>query len=70
MTEANARRAIRRLGYILRKSRCRTPEDPSFGGYVIIEPERNIIVAGFHSSAYGYDLDDVIAWIEDKRQKR
>jgi hypothetical protein len=61
--EDRARRALRREGYFLRKSRCRTPEVWGYGGYMIVN-ERNCIVGGGHvGNGYSMDIEDVEGWL-------
>jgi hypothetical protein len=62
--ENNARRAITRLGYALRKSRRRDPQSPDFGLYCILDPVRNAYVAGGSPWSHSMTLDDVEAWLE------
>jgi hypothetical protein len=44
--ENRLRRLARRKGYVLRKDRARTRSGNHQGGYMIIEADRNVIVAG------------------------
>lgn len=57
--ESRLRRLARRHGLTLHRSRCGTPEHPDFGGYMIIDPERNAVVAGGSPFAFCMSLDDV-----------
>jgi|SRR5690348_13327506 hypothetical protein len=63
ITEANVRRLATREGYVLRKSRCRTPEDPSYGGFMLIEPQRNFAVVGVHPQPFSADLEEIHDWL-------
>ena len=46
MIESKARRELKKLGYLLKKSRVRKPHLNDQGGYMIIEPNMNSVVAG------------------------
>jgi hypothetical protein len=63
--DARARRAARRVGLVARKSRWRHPIQ-NCGGFMLVEPSRNIPVAGFQ-----YDLEPeaviAIAWMIERR---
>ncbi len=63
--EARARRQLNRMGYILRKSRARNPEDMTYGGYLIADPESRVVVYGYGNAGRNYDLslEDVEDWI-------
>ena len=61
--ERRARREARRQGFLLQKSRCRTPRATEFGGYLIVDPEYNAVVAGGNPWAYSMGLDDVEGWL-------
>lgn len=57
---ARVRRALRKHGYVLRKSRRRgaaTLDD--FGEYMIVDADANAVVAG---SRFDFTLDDAEAW--------
>lgn len=64
MTEQAVRRLARREGYVLRKSRSRDPDNPSYGGYLLIEPERNLLMLGGGAFNYSADLDEVVDWLK------
>lgn len=57
--EARLRRMARRRGLQLVKSRRRDPLAVGYGGYMIIDPDRNRIVAGELDSHRAMTLDDV-----------
>lgn len=61
--EARARRAARRVGYLVRKSRQRTnvPNLHNLGGYMLIDAERNWVVQG---SDFELSAQDVIEFCE------
>ena len=54
--EARLLRVARRRGLIVKKCRLRTPEDPRYGQYWIIDPYSNTIVDG---GDFGLDLGEV-----------
>ena len=59
------------MGYQLMKAAARDPDNITFGGYMIIEPLSNFVVAGHGGNArggYGLDLDDVEAWVREHGQ--
>lgn len=62
--ENRLRRLTKRHGLWLVKSRCRTPSDLSYGGFMLIEPNRNFIVAGGDPFAFSLSLADVEAWLK------
>ena len=63
ITESKVRRLAAREGYVLRKSRCRTPDDPSYGGYMVIEPTRNFAVLGIHPWPFSASLEEAYDWL-------
>lgn len=67
MDESTARRALGKLGYAMRKSRQRThvPNLDNRGHYMIVDVERNFIVAG---ERFDMTLDDIGKWLK-KRAK-
>lgn len=56
--ESRIRRLARRHGYLVRKSRARkyVPTMNDFGEYMLIEPNRNLVVLGERFNA---SLDDI-----------
>ena len=59
--ENRLRLAAQRKGLRLEKSRTRDPHDLTFGGYMLVNIERNAIaygVAGHTAGGYGLSLDD------------
>ncbi|MFI4976342.1 MAG: hypothetical protein ACHP84_17550 [Caulobacterales bacterium] len=58
-TETVYRRRAASIGLRLEKSRCRTPEHPSFGGYMIVDIKRNFAVAGADHFAYSLSWEDL-----------
>ena len=60
--EQRARRQLRQQGYALRKSRVRNWNIDNLGGYMVIEANRNLIVAG---QRFDMSLDDVEHFIRE-----
>lgn len=55
-----ARRDASKLGLAVRKSRYRLPElRGTYGGYMLIDPETNSIIAGANPTAFSLSLDDL-----------
>jgi hypothetical protein len=61
--DGHARRAAKRIGLMARKSRTRTIHLNDHGGYMLIEPYRNCVVAG---ERFDLTAEDVIAWCAGK----
>ena len=61
--EARARRAAKRQGYELVKSRARSPIAPDYRGYVIVNPDTNMVEAGELNSCRALGLADVAAFL-------
>ena len=57
--DARARRAAKRVGLVARKSRRRAVSLDDFGGYALIDPHLNFIVAG---EKYNLDAEAVIEY--------
>jgi hypothetical protein len=62
--ENRLRRIAERRGYRLEKSRRRDPHAPDFGGFMLIEAEKNYVVVGGHPFAYSASLEDVEDWLD------
>jgi hypothetical protein len=62
--EDRCRRALRRKGFALRKSRRRDPAMPDHGGYMIVDPVWNAAVAGSSPIAYAISLEAVQAFLD------
>jgi hypothetical protein len=54
--ELRLRRAAKQRGLALRKSRARTPNIDNQGGYMVVNPSRNVVVRG---KQFDLSLDDV-----------
>jgi hypothetical protein len=61
--DARARRAARRAGLEARRSRLRVGAPDNFGGYTLIDPFRNAIVAG---ERFDLTPQDVIEFCDQK----
>ena len=59
---ARLRKLAKRKGYIIHKSRRSISAD-NLGGYQIVEPNRNVVVAG---SRYEYTPGDVEEWLNSE----
>jgi hypothetical protein len=65
VSEQSVRRLAKREGYVLKKSRVRSPSDPSYGGYMLVEPERNFVVFGIGLYPYSADLEEIRTWLQE-----
>src|SRR4051812_36925854 len=63
--ENRCRRALRRRGLALHKSRRRDPTMHDDGGYMVVDPVRNASVAGGSPIPYGMSLADVETHLAD-----
>jgi hypothetical protein len=57
--ERQLRRAARRQGLALEKSRCRDERAFEYGGFMVLDAATNGVVAGGHPMAFSLSLDDV-----------
>ena len=66
--EARLRRLARRHVLRVEKSRCRTPESPAYGGFMLIPYGYggNQVVAGADPFAYCLSLEDLAEAIEER----
>jgi hypothetical protein len=53
----------KRRGLAVRKCRRRDPRAIDFGGYHILDPHCNVVVAGAHPVDFSFTLDDVEEWL-------
>lgn len=60
--DARARRAAKRVGLVAKKSRSRRATVDNHGGFMIIEPRSNAVVAG---QRFNCSADDVVAFCQD-----
>jgi hypothetical protein len=60
-TESRARRAARRAGLIVRKSRWRLNSNDNYGGFMIVDPSTNIPVYGFQCDLDPQEVIDYCA---------
>lgn len=67
-TEYNLEKRLRKLakskGLRLMKSRCRTPSDPSYGGYMLVDVYRNYVVEGAYRHEFDATLERVAMYLE------
>ncbi|MBV8949798.1 MAG: hypothetical protein JOZ99_02905 [Actinobacteria bacterium] len=62
--ESRLRRRAQRQGLKLVKSHRRDPRAADYGGYWIIDPERNFLLAGDTNT--GMELDGVEEWLDSQ----
>ncbi len=60
--EARARRAAKKVGLVARKSRWRANSLDNHGGFMLVEPRRNYLVAGEH---FDLTAEAVIDWCRE-----
>jgi hypothetical protein len=63
--ENRVRREAARQGYRLLKSRTRKVDAPDFGGFMLVDAERNWHIGGGNPYAFSWSLDDVEAWLNE-----
>ena len=63
--EERFRGRLARRGFLLRKSRSRTPEHLGYGGYLIMDVATNSVVAGAWPYAFSMDIGDVEAFMAE-----
>jgi len=63
--ENRLRRTAKKLGLCVRKSRARTITPDNHGGYIVIDPQYNIALAGWN---YDLDIDGLEEWLNDYNQ--
>ena len=61
--ENRLRRAAKRQGRELQKSRARDPRALGFGRWRLVDAATNAVVAGGHPWDYSLTLDEVEAWL-------
>jgi hypothetical protein len=62
-SESQARRAAKRVGLVAHKSRWRANTIDNLGGFQIIDPMRNWIVA---AEKFNFTADDVVAFCAER----
>ena len=60
--DARARRAARRVGLVAIKSRWRKDSVDNYGGFMIVEPNRNIVEAGVR---FDMSAEEVVEFCKD-----
>jgi hypothetical protein len=68
--EDRLRRAARRQGLAIQKSRARNPRHVCCGLWRIIDPSTNTVVIGAGVLDYEMELDDVEAWLNASDEER
>jgi hypothetical protein len=61
VSESSARRAAKRVGLLARKSQWRKNSVDNRGGFMILDPWRNVIVAG---EKFDLSADDVVEYCQ------
>ncbi len=64
LTESSVRRRARSVGLAIRKSRCRSLGVPGVGGYMVVDPFHNSIVAGAIPWAFSLSLGEAVEVLE------
>lgn len=59
LRENRLHQVARQMGLSLRKNRCKDPKVPSFGGYLLIDPSRDMVVVGDSPFPYCANLDEI-----------
>ena len=67
--EAKARRLATSQDLRLMKCRTRNPEAPNFGGFMLIEPMRNLAIAGTDPWPYSLSLADVFQELQPEPEQ-
>jgi hypothetical protein len=60
--DQSARRAAARIGLRAKKSRWRANSTDNFGGFALVDPGANFVVAG---SRFDMTAEDVVAWCKE-----
>ena len=63
--EPRLRQTLLRRGFKLVKCRRRDPQAIGFGAYMIVDTNRNSVVAGAHPHEFSFDLEDVERWVRN-----
>lgn len=67
--ESRARRNAQKLGLAVRKGRYRLPElRDAYGGYMLVDAERNVAVSGAHPSWFSLSLDELENELKERAQ--
>ena len=64
--ENRLRRMAQRQGLRVVKSRRRDPRALGFGGYMIVDPDVNAVIAGEIDSPRALTLDEVEEWLTSR----
>lgn len=64
LSEQNIRRLAKREGYSLHKSRCRNPDQPGYGGYMLTDSTTSVVMLGGGPAfPYSADLEEISDWL-------
>jgi hypothetical protein len=69
VAENKVRRAAERQGLLLQKSRRRDPRAIDYGGYMLVDQEKNFAVFGAHPNAYSASLEEVADFLKSPKKK-
>jgi hypothetical protein len=64
--EQRLRFELDKIGFRLMRSRVRNQDDPTYGRYFIVDPERNLLMTG-PGTEDGVELDAVERWLADNK---
>jgi hypothetical protein len=68
--EQRARRAAKRQGLELVKSRRRDPRALDYGGYMLVDASTRRVVYGYGYNHFGPRLSDIETWLTRDQQER
>lgn len=66
LREDRLQRMARHMGLSLQKNRCKDPKVPSFGGYLLIDPSRDMVVVGDSPFPYCANLDEIELFLTEQ----
>jgi hypothetical protein len=61
--EAELRQRLHLHRYELRRSPVQNPEHPAYAGYMIVDAQRHVVVAGYEPFAFSLDLNGIADWL-------
>ena len=67
--EVELPRRLHLLGYELRRSPVQDAKHPAYGGYMIVDTQQHLVVAGYDPFAFSLDLDGVANWLRTTEMK-
>ena len=63
--DARVRGRAKRLGYLVLRSRSRSPMNPCYGMYLIVDADTNCCVLGSRPFDYSLTLEEVEAYFDE-----